>query len=89
MLDVSSSTPPLLAKDDSNPVEANVRNRAESGRKSRESVTSRRQGSMPNRDSIDVNSGMSNWHPASLNKTGSKSPTVLPEPSVMRRSIGS
>ena len=44
---------------------------------------------MLNRDSLDMNSGMSRWHPASINKTGSKSPTAVPEPSVMRRSIGS
>lgn len=44
---------------------------------------------MLNRDSIEMNTGMTRWHPASINKTGSKSPTAVAEPSVMRRSIES
>ena len=35
---------------------------------------------MPNRES---------WDPTSINKTGGKSPTILREPSAMRRSLGS
>mmetsp|Transcript_28643 Transcript_28643/g.38183 ORF Transcript_28643/g.38183 Transcript_28643/m.38183 type:complete len:81 (+) Transcript_28643:699-941(+) len=69
LLDVSSSTPPLLSKDEKRELDAEsaikrapeMRNRSGSEIKSRESDRFiLRRGSMPNRDSINVTSaGMS------------------------------
>lgn len=89
ILDVSSETPPLLAKNKSDPKDGKLLGQGERDLKPRNSALMRRQGSMLNRDSMEMNTGMTRWHPASISKTGSKSPTAVPEPSVMRRSIES